>query len=321
MSAQTQWQTPGEGHELEAGAFGPTPSVTGSLQEIGGRPTTYWNDAIRRIRHNKLAVAGLWIISFLLVVAVIGPMLSPYSYEQQDLNNTYQSPTLQHHFGTDQLGRDQLTRVMYGSRISLAVGIVCAALNFIIGVTYGGIAAYFGGKVDEIMMRIVDILYGIPTLIIVILLTVLFKDKGVNPLVNVFIAIGLTYWLPMARIVRGEILSLKEREFALAAKTIGAPNSRILFRHLIPNAMGAIIVTVTLEIPSAIFTEGFLSYIGLGVSAPVASWGSLASDGTEAIRSFPYLVVFPALAISLTMFAFNFLGDGLRDALDPRLRQ
>jgi oligopeptide transport system permease protein len=210
---------------------------------------------------------------------------------------------------------------MYGSRISLAVGIVCAALNFMIGVTYGGIAAYFGGKVDEIMMRIVDILYGIPTLIIVILLTVLFKDKGVNPLVNVFIAIGLTYWLPMARIVRGEILSLKEREFALAAKTIGAPNNRILFRHLIPNAMGPIIVTVTLEIPSAIFTEAFLSYIGLGVSAPVASWGVLASDGTEAIRSFPYLVLFPALAISLTMFAFNFLGDGLRDALDPRLRQ
>jgi len=220
MNAQTQWQTPGERHEFEAGAFDATPSATGSLQEIGGRPTTYWNDAMRRIRHNKLAVAGLWIISFLLVVAVVGPMLSPYSYEQQDLNNTYQSPTLQHPFGTDQLGRDQLTRVMYGSRISLAVGIVCAALNFAIGVTYGGIAAYFGGKVDEIMMRIVDILYGIPTLIIVILLTVLFKDKGVNPLVNVFIAIGLTYWLPMARIVRGEILSLKEREFALAAKTI-----------------------------------------------------------------------------------------------------
>jgi oligopeptide transport system permease protein len=214
-----------------------------------------------------------------------------------------------------------MTRVLYGSRISLAVGVVCAALNFLIGVTYGGIAAYFGGRIDDIMMRIVDILYGIPTLIIVILLTVLFKDKGVNPLVNVFIAIGLTYWLPMARIVRGEILSLKEREFALAAKTIGAPNNRILFKHLIPNAMGPIIVTVTLEVPAAIFTEAFLSYIGLGVSAPVASWGVLASDGTEAIRSFPYLVLFPALAISLTMFAFNFLGDGLRDALDPRLRQ
>ena len=258
---------------LEAGAFTPASTGVGALQDIGGRPTTYWNDAIRRIRHNKLAVAGFWIIIFLLVVAIVGPMLSPYSYEQQDLNNTYQSPTLQHPFGTDQLGRDQLTRVMYGSRISLAVGIVCAALNFIIGVTYGGIAAYFGGKVDEIMMRIVDILYGIPTLIIVILLTVLFKDKGVNPLVNVFIAIGLTYWLPMARIVRGEILSLKEREFALAAKTIGAPNNRILFRHLIPNAMGPIIVTVTLEIPSAIFTEAFLSYIGLGVSAPVGKLG------------------------------------------------
>lgn len=320
MAAQTAWQSK-EGVAPEAGSFVLAPKGSEELQQITGRPTTYWNDAIRRLRRNKLAVVGFWIIIVLFVVAIAGPMVSPYSYEEQDLNNTFQSPTLRHPFGTDQLGRDQLTRVMYGSRISLAVGIVCAALNFLIGVTYGGIAAYFGGRVDDIMMRIVDILYGIPTLIIVILLTVLFKDKGVSPLVNVFIAIGLTYWLPMARIVRGEILSLKEREFALAAKTIGATNNRILFRHLIPNAMGPIIVTVTLEIPSAIFTEAFLSYIGLGVSAPVASWGVLASDGTEAIRSFPYLVLFPALAISLTMFAFNFLGDGLRDALDPRLRQ
>jgi oligopeptide transport system permease protein len=320
MAAQTAWQLK-EGVVPDAGSFVPAPKGSEELQQITGRPTTYWSDAIRRIRRNKLAVVGFWIIIALFVIAIVGPMVSPYSYEDQNLENTFQSPTLQHPFGTDQLGRDQLTRVMYGSRISLAVGIVCAALNFLIGVTYGGIAAYFGGRVDDIMMRIVDILYGIPTLIIVILLTVLFKDKGVSPLVNVFIAIGLTYWLPMARIVRGEILSLKEREFALAAKTIGAPNNRILFRHLIPNAMGPIIVTVTLEIPSAIFTEAFLSYIGLGVSAPVASWGVLASDGTEAIRSFPYLVLFPALAISLTMFAFNFLGDGLRDALDPRLRQ
>jgi oligopeptide transport system permease protein len=320
MAAQTAWQLK-EGVAPDAGSFVLAPKGSEELQQITGRPTTYWSDAIRRIRRNKLAVVGFWIIIALFVVAIVGPIVSPYSYEDQDLENTFQSPTLRHPFGTDQLGRDQLTRVMYGSRISLAVGIVCATLNFLIGVTYGGIAAYFGGRVDNIMMRIVDILYGIPTLIIVILLTVLFKDKGVSPLVNVFIAIGLTYWLPMARIVRGEILSLKEREFALAAKTIGAPNNRILFRHLIPNAMGPIIVTVTLEIPSAIFTEAFLSYIGLGVSAPVASWGVLASDGTEAIRSFPYLVLFPALAISLTMFAFNFLGDGLRDALDPRLRQ
>jgi len=320
MAAQTAWQFK-EGVAPDADSFVPAPKDSGELQQIAGRSTTYWSDAIRRIRRNKLAVVGFWIIIALFVVAIVGPMVSPYSYEDQNLDNTFQSPTLRHPFGTDQLGRDQMTRVMYGSRISLAVGIVCAALNFLIGVTYGGIAAYFGGRVDDLMMRIVDILYGIPTLIIVILLTVLFKDKGVNPLVNVFIAIGLTYWLPMARIVRGEILSLKEREFALAAKTIGAPNNRILFRHLIPNAMGPIIVTVTLEIPAAIFTEAFLSYIGLGVSAPVASWGVLASDGTEAIRSFPYLVLFPALAISLTMFAFNFLGDGLRDALDPRLRQ
>lgn len=320
MAARTAWQFK-DGVVPDAGSFVLAPKSSGELQQIAGRSTTYWSDAIRRIRRNKLAVVGFWIIIALFVVAIVGPMVSPYSYQSQDLENTFQSPSLRHPFGTDQLGRDQLTRVMYGSRISLAVGIVCAALNFLIGVTYGGIAAYFGGRVDDIMMRIVDILYGIPTLIVVILLTVLFKDKGVNPLINVFIAIGLTYWLPMARIVRGEILSLKEREFALAAKTIGAPNNRILFRHLIPNAMGPIIVTVTLQIPAAIFTEAFLSYIGLGVSAPVASWGVLASDGTEAIRSFPYLVLFPALAISLTMFAFNFLGDGLRDALDPRLRQ
>ncbi|MHB8108380.1 MAG: ABC transporter permease [Candidatus Cryosericum sp.] len=320
MAEQTVWKFE-DGVTPDVGSFASAPEGTGVLQQIAGRPTTYWSDAIRRIRRNKLAVVGFWVILALVVVAIVGPMISPYSYEDQDLENTFQSPTLQHPFGTDQLGRDQLTRVMYGARISLAIGFVCAALNFIIGVTYGGIAAYFGGHVDEIMMRIVDVLYGIPTLIIVILLTVLFKDKGVSPLVNVFIAIGLTYWLPMARIVRGEILSLKEREFALAAKTIGAPNNRILFKHLIPNAMGPIIVTVTLEIPSAIFTEAFLSYIGLGVSAPVASWGVLANDGTEAIRSFPYLVLFPALAICLTMFAFNFLGDGLRDALDPRLRQ
>ena len=320
MAAQTAWQFK-EGVAPDAGSFVPAPKGSEELQQITGRSTTYWSDAIRRIRRNKLAVVGFWIIIALFVVAIVGPMVSPYTYEDQDLDNTFQSPTLRHPFGTDQLGRDQMTRVIYGSRISLAVGLVCAALNFLIGVTYGGISAYFGGRVDDIMMRIVDILYGIPTLIIVILLTVLFKDKGVSPLVNVFIAIGLTYWLPMARIVRGEILSLKEREFALAAKTIGAPNNRILFKHLIPNAMGPIIVTVTLEVPAAIFTEAFLSYIGLGVSAPVASWGVLASDGTEAIRSFPYLVLFPALAICLTMFAFNFLGDGLRDALDPRLRQ
>ena len=320
MAAPTTWQFK-EGVTPDAGSFVPAPKNSGELEQITGRPTTYWSDAIRRIRRNKLAVVGFWIIIALFAIAIFGPMVSPYNYADQDLENTFQSPTLRHPFGTDQLGRDQMTRVMYGARISLAVGVVCAALNFLIGVTYGGVSAYFGGRVDDIMMRIVDILYGIPTLIIVILLTVLFKDKGVSPLINVFIAIGLTYWLPMARIVRGEILSLKEREFALAAKTIGAPNNRILFKHLIPNAMGPIIVTVTLEVPSAIFTEAFLSYIGLGVSAPVASWGVLASDGTEAIRSFPYLVLFPALAICLTMFAFNFLGDGLRDALDPRLRQ
>ncbi|HAK73544.1 MAG TPA: diguanylate cyclase, partial [Sporomusaceae bacterium] len=276
--------------------------------------TSYHQDAWRRLKKNKLAMLGLYIILFIILIAVIGPWLSSLSYSDQNLNATNRPPSAEHLFGTDNLGRDLFIRVLYGARISLSIGIVASLINLTIGVVYGGIAGYFGGRVDRIMMNIVDILYGIPVLLYVILLMVLLTPG----LTNIFIALGISYWLGMARIVRGQILSLKEQEYVLAARTIGASKWRILFSHLIPNSLGPIIITMTLAIPEAIFTEAFLSFIGLGVAAPMASWGVLASEGVTSLRSYPFQLLFPALAISITMLAFNFLGDGLRDALDPR---
>ena len=219
--------------------------------------------------------------------------------------------------GTDGLGRDIWIRILYGARISLMVGLVASIVNLIIGILYGGIAGYEGGMVDNIMMRIVDIINSVPSLLVVILLMVVYKPG----LQTIILTIGLIYWVGMARLVRGQVLSLKEQEFVLAARTIGVSKFKIIMKHLIPNAMGPIIVSLTMSIPSAIFTESFLSFIGLGVSAPQASWGTLANDVLGGIRSYPYQLIAPAVAIAITMFAFNFLGDGLRDALDPRLRK
>ena len=277
----------------------------------------YWQDAWIRLKKNKMALLGLIIIVCLIVVAIFGPIFSSHTYDEQNLMMTNSSPSWEHWFGTDNLGRDIFIRVLYGARISLAIGIVASLLNLSIGVIYGGIAGFCGGKIDRIMMNIVDILYSVPTLLYVILLMVILKPG----LINIFIALGIGYWLQMARIVRGQILSMKEQEFILAARTIGVSKKRILFRHLLPNAMGAIIVTMTLAIPDAIFTEAFLSFIGLGVSAPMASWGVLASEGVNNLRAYPFQLFFPAVAISVTMLAFNFLGDGLRDVLDPKMRR
>ncbi len=219
--------------------------------------------------------------------------------------------------GTDGLGRDVWIRILYGARISLTVGLVASLVNLLIGVIYGGISGYEGGRVDNVMMRIVDIINSVPSLLVVILLMVVYKPG----LTTIIATIGLIYWVGMARLVRGQVLSLKEQEFVLAARTIGVSKFKIIMKHLIPNAMGPIIVSLTMSIPSAIFTESFLSFIGLGVSAPEASWGTLANDALGGIRSYPYQLVAPSVAIAVTMFAFNFLGDGLRDALDPRLRK
>jgi len=297
--------------------FAPLPKETLQKKEKTRPSLNFWQDGWSRLKQNKMSMIGLYLIILIALFSIIGPFLVSYTYQNIDLAKTFLSPSWQHWFGTDELGRDVLVRVMWGGRISLAVGLVASFINLVIGVIYGGISGYFGGKVDEFMMRIVDIIYSIPILLIVILLMVILKPG----LTNIFIALGLSYWVGMARIVRGQILTLKEQEFALAAKMLGATNLQVLFKHLLPNTIGPITVSVTLMIPNAIFFEAFLSFIGLGVSAPMASWGVLASDGIRAINAYPYLLFFPAFFICLTMLSFNFLGDGLRDAFDPRLRK
>ena len=287
------------------------------IQENNKPSLGYWQDAWLRLKKDKMAIAGLCFIVFLMLLALIGPMFSSIGYADQDFNNVNAGPSYEHWFGTDSLGRDLFIRVLYGARISLSIGLIASLINLVIGVLYGGISGLMGGKVDRIMMNIVDVLYSVPTLLYVILLMVVFKPG----LLNIFIALGISYWLQMARIVRGQVLSIKEQEFVLAAISMGASKWRLLTKHLIPNAVGAIVVSWSLSIPDAIFTEAFLSFIGLGVSAPMASWGVLASEGINFMRGYPFQLFFPAAAISLTMLAFNFLSDGLRDALDPKMRR
>lgn len=287
------------------------------IQENNKPSLGYWQDAWLRLKKDKMAIAGLCFIVLLMLLALIGPMLSSIGYADQDFNNVNAGPSYEHWFGTDSLGRDLFIRVLYGARISLSIGLIASLINLVIGVLYGGISGLMGGKVDRIMMNIVDVLYSVPTLLYVILLMVVFKPG----LLNIFIALGISYWLQMARIVRGQVLSIKEQEFVLAAISMGASKWRLLTKHLIPNAVGAIVVSWSLSIPDAIFTEAFLSFIGLGVSAPMASWGVLASEGINSMRGYPFQLFFPAAAISLTMLAFNFLSDGLRDALDPKMRR
>lgn len=273
------------------------------------RPSAWY-----RLQQNKLALVGLGIIVVMIILAIVGPMFSSYTYAEQDLMAANQGPSSAHWFGTDTLGRDLYTRVMYGARISLTIGFVAALINLVIGVIYGGVSSFFGGKVDRVMMGIVDILYGIPLLLYVILLMVVLEPG----LTSIFIALGIAYWLTMARIVRSQIIKIKKEEYVIAAQSMGIPSWRILWRHILPNCAGPIIITMTLAIPEAIFTEAFLSFIGLGVSAPMASWGVLAAEGINSMRSYPFQLIFPALAISITMLGFAFFGDGLRNALDPK---
>lgn len=282
------------------------------------RPSrSYWQDVWRNLKNDKLAFSGLLIILIILFMAIAGPYFSRYSYDAQDFMESNEPPSLNHFFGTDMFGRDIFVRVLYGARISLAVGFMASFISLFIGVIYGGISGFSGGKIDNVMMRIVDVIYSVPVMIYVILLMVV-----VGPgLKSIFITLGISYWAPMARIVRAEIMRLRNEEFVLAARITGASDSRILFRHLIPNAMGPVLVTLTFSIPGAIFTEAFLSFVGLGVSAPMASWGVLSSDAAGSLAIYPWQLFFPAAAISITILAFNFLGDGLRDALDPRLRK
>ena len=321
---------------IDRALFEPVERKSGTEDEIVRPSVTYWQDAWRRLRRNKPAMIGLTVIIIIILSAIFVPLFWPYDYSTQIRGHENLGPSWEHPFGTDSLGRDLFIRVVYGARISLSIGLVASIINLTIGVLYGGIAGYIGGRVDNIMMRIVDILYGVPLLLYVILLQVVLEKpieqafettflralKGIgSDLILIYIVLGLVYWVNMARIVRGQVLSLKNQEFVLAAKTLGADTSRIIAKHLIPNAMGPIIINLTFQVPGAIFTEAFLSYIGLGIQPPLASWGSLAQEGTLMLLIKPYQMFFPALLISITMLAFNILGDGLRDSLDPRLRK
>ena len=338
--------------------------LTGKATTEGHKVTGLWADAWHRLIRNRAAVIGGIIIVLLILAAIFAKQVAPYDYAAGDSAENYVVPLWltkvlpgnmgayakisdKFVFGADYLGRDLLSRIIYGARVSLPVGFMGALTALIIGLVYGSISGYYGGKVDNFMMRIVDIMYAFPTMLLIILLMAFFKtsfgaatDPGtaayvfnqINHTVDgflglqgggmlfIFMGIGITAWMGTARLARGQILSLKQKEFVEASRMIGARDTRIIVRHILPNIIGPILVSVTLAIPAFISTEVFLSFIGLGVDPPTPSWGSMISEGTRALRSYPNQVLFPALALAITMFAFNFLGDGLRDALDPRMR-
>jgi len=300
--------------------------------------TNLWKDAFRRLCKNKMSVLGGIVIIILTIISIFAPYIAPYHYADGSFIHNYEKPGEKYLLGADFMGRDILSRIIYGTRISLSVGIIGALTSFFIGVLYGLISGYYGGNIDNVMMRIVDIMYGFPTLLLIILMMVLFKstfavttpgtfvgalsdiDKAFGGLFFIFIGIGITAWIGMARIARGMALSLREKEYVEAARATGNSNFKIMIKHILPNLIGPCIVAVTLRIPRYITFEAFLSFIGLGVNPPTPSWGMMISEGYKAIRSNPHLALYPGLALAITMLAFNFLGDGLRDALDPRMK-
>jgi len=316
-----------------------------NVQPIKG--ASLWRDAWKRLRRNKLAMFGIGVLALMIVAVLVGPAIikwtTGYTYDLIPTNSDLvkaMPPSWQHLMGTDDAGRDIFTRVLQGGRISLMVGIISTTVSLIIGVSYGAIAGYLGGRIDDLMMRIVDILYSIPYILIVIVLLAVFGgpstpewitwlsmriggegNQGLSQIFLLFFALGLVSWLTMARVVRGQILSLKNQEFVMAARATGVSTFGIVFRHLVPNALGPVIVYATLTVPSVMLTEAFLSFLGLGVQAPFASWGSLAADGIKNIAIFPWQLIFPGVTMALALFSLNFLGDGLRDALDPQTRK
>ncbi|HBY46572.1 MAG TPA: ABC transporter permease [Thermomicrobiales bacterium] len=314
-----------------------TPQAAGAdeLSTAGRRQTrTLAGDAWRSFRKNKAALIGLVFIVFIVFVAIFAPLLAPTGYAEQDLLAVTQPPSRAHWLGTDQLGRDILSRLIYGSRVSLLVGVVVQIVILAIGVPVGLVAGYFPGKVDTFLMRVVDVLYAFPNLLFVIIIMTYLRaqfqtvdsgpllplktfDRATGGLLGVYIGLGLVSWLTVSRLVRGQIMSLRNKEFVEAARCIGSTNSRIISRHLLPNTLPVIIVATTLGLPAAILGEAGISFLGLGVTVPTPSWGSMISDGVALLRSYPHILFSPAVALSLTVLSFNFVGDGLRDALDP----
>lgn len=333
--------------QVDPNMFAPATDEEKAQQVTQGRSVSFFKDAMLRLARNKMAMACLVVLVVITLIAIIVPYFYPYTYTQQDVTAKHLAPfeyskkeqgridagedVFPHIMGTDNLGRDYCIRVIYGTRISLLVGFISAIIVVVIGIIYGSISGYFGGKVDLIMMRIVDIIYSLPDVLIVILLSVAIKDVislssndlilRLGPgMISIFIVFGLLYWVGMARQVRGQVLTIKEQEYVLAARATGASAAHIIRKHMIPNCVSVIIITAAMQIPSAIFTESFLSFVGMGVSMPMPSLGSLASDARSGLISYPYLLLFPALSIFLIVLSFNLLGNGLRDAFDPKLR-
>jgi oligopeptide transport system permease protein len=343
VSAQDREKTA----EESSGEAAPPPSMEGPLSvEALPEGTSLWKDALRRLKKNRAAVVSAVILIALVMACVLVPWLSSYRYDRADLALGPKPPSWAHWMGTDTFGRDLMARVFFGGRISFGVAITATLMSFALGVTWGGVAGYFGGKIDALMMRFVDVLYTFPFLVFVILLMVFFADQksplfsafkftirpfvkdandaGYFPvfqLVVVFAAIGGVSWLTMARIVRGQVMSLKSQPFVEAARSIGVGHRAIIFRHLLPNALGPIIVYTTLTIPEVMMTEAFLSFLGLGTQEPLSSWGLLVSSGADTMDYYPWQLAFPGAMLAVSLFCFNFLGDGLRDALDPRVRK
>lgn len=322
-----------------------TPGLPTSIETLE-KGSSLGRDALRRLAKNRAAVVAGVVLAMLILACILVPSLSRWRYDQADLATGPTPPSWAHWMGTDYFGRDLLARVFFGGRISFAVGLFATLVSFLIGVTWGGVAGYFGGKVDAVLMRIVDVLYAIPFFIVVILLMVFFAGQD-GPLFNgfksllrvfvahpedpsyfpifqiliVFAALGGISWLTMARIVRGQVIALRGQPFVEAARSIGAGHAALIFRHLLPNALGPIIIYTTLTIPEVMMTEAFLSFLGLGTQEPLSSWGLLAANGADAMDLYPWTLIFPALMLAISLFCFNFLGDGLRDALDPRIRK
>ena len=341
--------------QIDPALFEPATAEEKKQQEVMSESTTFLKDSMKKLMRNPLAVFSIVVLAFILIVIIVAPLVVPYGYSEILKYNGMKDKTAMnlapfqysaneqkymaengvtlfpHIFGTDELSRDYFIRVVYGTRVSLAVGFFASLIVLVIGVLYGSISGYCGGRVDLIMMRIVDVIYSLPDMLVIILLSVVLKELldgsqgiiarlGTN-MVSIFIVFGMLYWVGMARLVRGQILSVKENEYVLAAKSIGTSSPRIIRRHILPNCLSVIIITTALQIPSAIFTESFLSFIGLGVAAPMPSLGSLANAARQGMQSYPYKLMFPALMICLIVLALNLLGDGLRDALDPKLRK
>ena len=315
---------------VEKDAFDRLPADFYQDEEKDTRAVGYWKAAWLRLKKNRIAMTALVIILLITLFAVVGPLLSPYTYDQQVHGDENLFPCAAHPFGTDRLGRDLMVRCMIGTRISLLVGVVSAFIVMVIGSIYGAISGLCGGKVDLVMMRVVDVIYSVPEILLIVVIKLVIDEplshvaalqKIGSGLIAIFIVYGCLYWVGMARLIRGQILSIKENEYILAARSIGAKPGRIIRRHILPNCLSVIIISAALQVPSAIFTESYLSFLGLGVRAPMPSLGSLANSAREGLQSYPYKLVFPAVMICLIVLSLNLLGDGLRDAFDPKLKR